>query len=274
MRKLLLLATIFCIPAVCQAAFPTRTVMISTNTITRQLGTSVIQGLNVSTTTVSSNTVTNQTVINQTVTLSTFTSINTATFIPSLPISSATVNSITIGTTTISGAVRSSLQAPTSGQFLISAGPSLPPFFSFSGRILQIQSSSTVNNQKTTTSGTFTDTGLQKSITPIASNSMLFILIYQSISATGVAGTECEMRITRDSSDISSNGDQISFMGESASEEGATISMWATDSPGAGTFLYKTRHARFAGTGTCIANSTAGTNTGNGGGIIIFEVGQ
>lgn len=146
--------------------------------------------------------------------------------------------------------------------------------FGFAGRVVQIVSTGTVNNQKTTTSGSFADTGLQQSgFTPVFAGSTVLAFVMQSVTVSGAAGTFCEMRITRNTTDVGPLGDQITFASQSASEQGSIVPFFNVDlSPGTGPFTYKTRFARWAGTGTCIVNTNSGSNTGNGGYMILVEV--
>jgi len=102
------------LPTLVQAASPIRYVQISTNTLTRQSGTLVVQGANISTATISSMTLTNVSVTNvsvssltatdATINRSTATFGNIGTLIVSNPVSSFTITNAAISSATIQNA--------------------------------------------------------------------------------------------------------------------------------------------------------------------------
>ncbi len=144
MRKLLAVLAIVCAPVVSHAFSPVRYVQISTNTLTRQTGTEVIAGSNISTATISSATISNLSVgnINSSVTLSSVTvlgnlGVQGAINQPLTVTSSMTVNN-NVG---INGAINAPLtltsSATVNNNFGVAGAINLP---------LTLTSSGTVNN--------------------------------------------------------------------------------------------------------------------------------
>ncbi len=185
-------------------------------------------------------------------------------------------SSATVSTMNITGLLNLSGIVGSSGTFVVSQGQNKPPLWQRNGLVLQIVSSTMTSlTQQTTTSASYSSTTLNVNITPLSSTSKIIVFSAQSFGASGVAGTVCTARTTRDTTDINKPGDFYAFVDDSATESDSIASLLAVDSPGdTSPHTYKTRFARSAGTGTCVVNSTIGSVGGNGGFMIIVEVSQ
>lgn len=181
---------------------------------------------------------------------------------------SVNVQGISVSTVTVKNQI---LLPGTSGQILISAGPGVPAFFS-GGRILQIVSSQTTIS-KTSASGTYADTGLQATITPLYTTSKVIVIVTQH-SSMATNATQVTLKLLRAGSDITPVTDYTALDSAGTVETHVVATLVVVDSPSStSSLLYKTQFSRFSGTGT------AGVNTGNAGNpgastITLIEVSQ
>lgn len=144
------------------------------------------------------------------------------------------------------------------------------------GRTLQAVDTSTNSSlsQKTTTSASYASTGLSRSITISSNTSRVRVIATESFGVSGTAGTVCTARVLRSGASLAGPSDFYLAVNDSTTEFDVTATVIANDSPGVGTFVYGVSFARSAGGGTCITNSTIGAVGGNGGFMLIEEIGQ
>ena len=140
-------------------------------------------------------------------------------------------------------------------------------------KILQVVQAS-ATTEVATTSGTHTDTGLTANITPSNTANKVLVIVAQSVRNRLVSqtGVTTSLRLTRDSTDLIA--DQLSSYNDSDAPAAGTVAgqeiMIYLDSPATtSSTTYKTRVARFAGTGTSIVQDGS---TGTASWIILIEV--
>lgn len=194
---------------VAHAFSPVRYVQISTNTLTRQSGTAVIAGVDVSTMTVSSATITNMTVTGtvssitiSSVTISTITSVSSAT-ISNLSVTTATIANLSVSTITlVSSATMTNIRV---SSVTNSASTQLAGFQSYqllySSTVFDVSGSST-----TALTGTMVPTRTAITFTPKRSTSQIKITISGDLWTNVGTTSEAVASIFRGSTNLATGG--------------------------------------------------------------------
>lgn len=200
MRKLLAALVAILVPSLAHAFSPVRYVQISTNTLTRQSGTAVFTGLNVSTETISTSTVTNLTVSSNTM-------LSGATFYQGANIDFSSATQVNIST----------VDWNTNGTLGLAERCYKESIFS-------------ITSSSATTVSAFVPTTLTGSITPHITTS--YIKIRVSGTMQGTANQNGYLTILRGGSDISGSAQGFASISPPAgSVQAVPISMVFDDSP-------------------------------------------
>jgi hypothetical protein len=127
----------------------------------------------------------------------------------------------------------------------------------------------------TTTSGTYSDTGLSASITPKFSNSKILVLANQAGCAKYGTDTTLQLQLVRNGSVVIKMDGAAAYTQTTALNEIGTIATSYLDSPGTTlTLTYKTQMAAFSANGGTVAtqyNVGTGSPTST---ITLLEIAQ
>lgn len=265
MRKYIALALLLLAPAAARAAFPTQTVKISTNAITsRQQGTAVIAGLNVSTITASS----------VTITAATIGTLN-VTSIPGLTVStlnvtsSATLSHMTsTGNVTFQNAASTfTLLAPLSTSSVVAVGTTrmalhskgngAAPTWSYGGQVVNV-GTSTLTTSSATTNTSFVRSGLAATVTPSLTSSSVTIGGFCSLSNSDPSSVNAYATLERNGTNLgnatlgmwSCNSGQVA-----ATRIDCQIPIYYIDSPATTSATTYEVYFRISGAGTATINN-------------------
>ena len=135
--------------------------------------------------------------------------------------------------------------------------------------------SATYSIGTTTTSGTYSDTGLSATITPKFSNSKILVLANQAGCAKYGTDTTLQLQLVRNGSVVIKMDGAAAYTQTSALNEIGTISTSYLDSPGTSLALtYKTQMAAYSANGGTVAtqyNVGTGSPTST---ITLLEIAQ
>jgi len=128
------------------------------------------------------------------------------------------------------------------------------------GSLLQVVQG-TYNTQTSTTSSTFSDTGLTASITPSSSSNKILILVSHAGCLKYNTNTTIGMKIVRNSTDIHIFGGRAGLTDGTIANEVGTMATMYLDSPATtSSITYKTQYNSNNNTGyALLQDSTAGT---------------
>ena len=169
----------------------------------------------------------------------------------------STSGSVTLQEPAVAGTTVLDLPA-TSGTVLTSASQSIPSAALPTGCVLQVVSA-TYSTTTTSSSGSYSDTGLTASITPTSSSSKILVIVSQSGLNTGSANNGINIKLVRGGTDLIVFAAAYNFSGGGAIC-GASASY--LDSPATtSSTTYKTQQARFSGAGNISTQANADVST-------------
>jgi hypothetical protein len=172
-----------------------------------------------------------------------------------LILNGSTSGSVTLSSPAVSGTTTLTLPT-TSGTVLTSGTNTNFP----TGSVVQVVQG-TYSTQTTTTSSTFSDTGLTASITPSSSSNKILILVSHAGCLKFSTNTTIGMKIVRNSTDIHNFGGRTGLTDGTVANEVGTMATIYLDSPATtSSTTYKTQYNSNANTGTTLLqDSTSGT---------------
>jgi hypothetical protein len=171
----------------------------------------------------------------------------------------STSGSITLQEPAVAGTTVLDLPA-TSGTFITtgSSGQSIPKAALPTGSVLQVVNA-TYGTATTSSSASYSDTGLTASITPTSSSSKILVIVSQSGLNTGSANNGINVKLVRGGTDLIVFAVAYNFSGGGAIC-GASASY--LDSPATtSSTTYKTQQARFSGAGAISTQANSDVST-------------